>query len=224
MRSPVLLLAAAALCAVPQILAQTRADPAPPVSLSAGMGVEYASYPDVTGLINATVLPSERVPQFKSAVEFFGAFALPLSELWLVKFEYAYTLASWSPQGAFGPASFSVAAHMPSVILQYMLTDRGVYNVRVGAGGGYHFGALAEKYLSLDDTFRGKGPGVVIEIEANTAFGDHLFAYLGGNIRWEFIGGLLDGPGVSPGVASGGSGVTLHSFGAGARLGACYLF
>ena len=218
------LLMTAALCAVLQARAQTHPDPAPRVSLSAGMGVEYASYADATALINATSLPSERVPQFKSAVEFFGACAFPLSEVWLVKFEYAYTLASWSPQGAFGPASFSVTAHMPSVILQYMLTDRGVYNVRVGAGGGYHFGHLAEKYLSLDGTFSGKGPGVVLEVEANTAFGDHLFAFLGGNIRWEFIGGLLDASGESPGAAGGGGGVTLHSFGAGARLGACYLF
>ncbi len=218
------LLMSAEFCGVPVVRAQTHAGPSPRASLSAGMGVEYASYSDVTGLVNATVLPTERVPRFKSAVEFFGACTLPLSDLWLLKFEYAYTLGSWSPLGAFGPASFSVTAHMPSVILQYMLADRGVYNVRVGAGGGYHFGILAEKYLSLDDTFRGKGPGMVIEIEANTAFGDHLFAYLGGNIRWEFIGGLLDASGVSPGIASGGSGVTLHSFGAGARLGACYLF
>jgi hypothetical protein len=219
-----LLLVAAAICAFSQVRAQTHADLAPRVSLSGGMGVEYATYPDVTGLVNVTALPSERVPQFKSAVEFFGAFALPLSELWLLKFEYAYTLGSWSPLGAFGPASFSVTTHMPSVILQYMLTDRGVYNVRVGVGGGYHFGSLGEKYLSLDDTFNGKGAGMVLELEANTAFGDHLFAFLGGNIRWEFIGPLLDVSGVSPGVGSGGSGVTLHSFGVGARLGACYLF
>jgi hypothetical protein len=222
-RIPVLL-TAAALCTLSQVRAQTHADPPPRASLSAGMGVEYASYADVTDLINVTALPSERVPQFKSAVEFFGAFSLPLSDLWLLKFEYAYTLASVSPQGALGPAAFSIRAHMPSLILQYMLTDRGVYNVRVGVGGGYHFGSLAEKYLSLDETFTGKGPGFLLEIEANTAFGDHLFAFLGGNIRWEFMGRLLDDSGVSPGVASGGLPVTLHSFGAGARLGACYLF
>jgi hypothetical protein len=223
MKTP-LLLVAATFCLLPQLRAQTHADAAARASLSAGMGVEYASYSDVTGLINVTALASERVPEFKSAVEFFGAFALPLSDLWLLKFEYAYTLASWSPQGAFGPAAFSVATHMPSVILPYLLPPRGVHPARGGAGGGYHFGSLGEKYLSLDDTFNGKGAGMVFELEANTAFGDHLFAFLGGNLRWEFIGGLLDGSGVSPGVASGGSGVTLHSFGVGARLGACYLF
>ena len=227
MRNPLrfpLLLMTAAFCAVPGVRAQAPAGPGPRVSLSAGMGVEYASYSDVTTLINATLPYGGAAPGFKSAVEFFGAFALPLSDLWLLKLEYAYTLASWSPQGAYGPATISVTMNMPSVILQYMLTDRGVYNVKVGAGGGYHFGNMAEKYSYLNNTYAGKGPGMVVEIEANTAFGDHLFAFLGGNIRWELIGPISDGSGTSPGVGSSGLAVTLHSFGAGARLGACYIF
>jgi len=220
MKIPLLLMAA--LWIHLQVSAQTQGESAPRPSLAAGMGVEYASYPDVADLIAA--LPSSAVAQFKPGVEFFGSLAFPLSDLWLLKFEYAYGLASWSPQGPFGPAEFNVATHMPSLILQYVLTDRGVYNVRAGAGGGYHFGSLSEKYLSLDNTYSAKGPGLVLEVEANTAFGDHLYAYLGANIRWEFIGRLLDDSGGSPGVASGGSPATLHSFGAGARLGACYLF
>ena len=220
MRIPVLLLAT--LYAFPQAQGQPQAGQSPRGSLSAGMGVEYVSWSDVNDLVAA--LPAARPAQFTAAVEFFGALAFPLSDLWLLKLEYAYTLASFSPQGTFGPASFSVSAHMPSLILQYVLVDRGVYNVKAGGGGGYHFGTLSEKYLTLDDTFAAKGPGFVLDIEANTAFGDHLFAYLGGNIRWEFIGRLLDASGVSPGVASGGSPATLHSFGAGVRLGACYLF
>jgi hypothetical protein len=214
----------ALLSALSRLSAQSQEEFAPRASLCAGMGVEYISGADVVDLINVTALPSERISQFKAAVEFFGAGAIPLSDLWLLKFEYAYTLASYSAQGYYGPASFSVSAHMPSLILQYMLIDRGVYNVRAGAGGGYHFGSLSEKYLSLDGQFSGKGPGAVLEIEANTAFGDHLFAFLGGNLRWEFIGALRDASGESPGVASSGSPVTLHSFGAGVRLGACYLF
>ena len=222
MRGPVFLMAA--LCALPQVRAQTHGDSAPRASLSAGMGVEYASYSDVTSLINATLTPGGAASGFKSAVEFFGAFALPLSDLWLLKLEYAHTLASWSPEGPYGPASISVTLDMPSLIFQYLLVDRGVYNVKVGAGGGYHFGSMEEKYSYLNNTYTGKGPGMVLEIEANTAFGDHLFAFLGANIRWELIGAISDGSGTSPGVGSGGSGVTLHSFGAGARLGACYLF
>jgi hypothetical protein len=188
------------------------------------MGVEYASYADVTTLINATVSPAQVVPRFKTAVEFFGAGTLPLTAPWLLKIEYAYTLATFSPQGPFGPATFNVTYHMPSLILQYMLLDRGVYSVRLGAGGGYHFGRLEENTLYLNDAFTGKGPGIVVEIEANTAFGDHLYAYLGANARWELIGSVADAQGASPGVSSSGLPVTFHSFGAGARLGASYLF
>lgn len=214
----------AALCLVTQAGAQTAPAVAPRVSLSAGMGVEYASYSDVTTLINAYFSAGQAVPRFKSAVEFFGACAVPVSDPWLLKFEYAYTLATFSPQGAYGPATFNVTYHMPSLILQYMLLDRGVYNVRVGAGGGYHFGSMEVNSYYFGGTFTGKGAGLVLEAEANTAFGDHLYAYLGGNIRWESVGPLLDSSGESPGVASSGSAVTLHSFGAGARLGLSYLF
>ncbi len=212
------------LCALTQLHAQTQPDPAPRASLSAGMGVEYASYADVSTLINATVSPAQVVPRFKTAVEFFGAGTLPVAGPWLLKFEYAYTLATFSPQGAFGPATFNVTYQMPSLILQYMLLDRGVYSVRLGAGGGYHFGRLEENTLYLNDTFAGKGPGMVVEIEANTAFGDHLYAYLGANARWELVGTVTDALGATPGVGSSGLPVTLHSFGAGARLGASYLF
>jgi hypothetical protein len=215
---------AAALCVLARSGAESQTDAGPRMSLSAGMGVAYTSYADVTTLINATIAPAAAVPRFKSAVEFFGAFTFPVSHLWLLKFEYASTLASFSPQGAYGPASISVTGQMPSLIVQYMLIDRGVYNVRAGAGGGYHFGSMQEKYFSINTVYTAKGAGVVAEIEANTAFGDHLFAFLGANIRWDLIGPLLDGSGASPGVGSGGSAVTLHTFGAGVRLGASYLF
>jgi hypothetical protein len=204
--------------------AQAQPDSAPRVSLSAGMGVAYASYADVTTLINATMTPSQVVPQFKTAVEFFGACTFPLLAPWLLKFEYAYTLATFSPMGPFGPTTFNVTYHMPSVILQYVLIDRGVYNVKAGAGGGYHFGILEEKSTYFNSTYSAKGPGFVLEMEANTAFGDHLFAYLGANVRWDAVGRVTDSSGASPGIGSSGSGITLHSFGAGGRLGASYLF
>ena len=197
---------------------------APRAAIAAGMGVEYIAASDVTDLVNVTALPSARAPQFRAAVEFFGSCAFPLAGRWMLKLELAYDLSSYTVDGAFGPASWNMHWTMPSLILQYVLVDRGVYNVRVGAGGGYHLGALAEKYLSLDDTFTAGGPGALAELEANTAFGDHLYAFLGANIRWEFVGALRDAGGSSPGIASGGAGATLHAFGAGARLGACYMF
>jgi hypothetical protein len=65
---------------------------------------------------------------------------------------------------------------------------------------------------------------MLAELEANTALGDHLFANLGGNIRWSFIGTITNSAGVKPGRAAGGSGTTLKFFGAAARLGLSYRF
>jgi len=156
-------------------------------------------------------------------VEFFGAFCAPLSDLWLLKLEYAYTLASWSPQGAYGPATISVTMNMPSVILQYMLTDRGVYNVKVGAGR-IPFREHGGEILLSEQHIRGEGTGDGVEIEANTAFRATTSSRSWGEYPLGADRTNSDGSGTSPGVGSSGLAVTLHSFGAGARLGACYLF
>jgi len=198
--------------------------PSPRPALSAGFGVSYVSAPDVVALINATVSPSERVAQFNAMGEFFGAFSFPLSDLWVVKLEYAYIAGSYSAASGFGPADFGFGVHMPSLLLHYVLAERGVYSFTVGAGGGLSVGTLSEKYVTIDDRFSGSGASMLAELEANTALGDHLFANLSGNVRWSFIGAITNSAGVKPGRAAGGSGTTLGFFGAAARLGLSYRF
>jgi hypothetical protein len=206
--------------------AQTRPDEPSPLhpALAAGMGVSYVSPRDLVDLINATGGAAGRVPQFRAFGEFFGAFSVPLSADWILKFEYAYLTGSYAVSSLYGPADFSVTAHLPSVIAQYVLASRGTYDLKLGFGAGYHVGTLAEKFLTIDDRYTGRGPGFVAELEGNTAFGEHLFAFLGVNLRWSFIGELANEGGVSPGHASGGGGTTLTLFGAGARLGMSYHF
>lgn len=194
-------------------------------AISAGMGVEYFSAPDVVDFINALVAPyaGQRVPQFRPAVQFFGALVYPLSIDWVVKAEYLYMLASYTPEVTGVSSDFTLTIHMPSVIFQYVLWDERLYNIKAGAGLGYHFAALSDKFLTIDDRLTGKGLGIVADLEGNTAFGDHLFAYLGGDIRWEFIGTMKS--------RSSGSQTsqliplpTGNSFGIGARLGLSYYF
>jgi hypothetical protein len=192
--------------------------------IAAGLGVAYCSARDVVNLVNASALSAERVDEFHAMAEFFVSCSLPLSEDWIIKLEYAFLTGTYSAGSLFGPADFSVTAHMPSVILQYVLAERGVYNFRIGAGGGYYAGALAEKYLTIDDRYTGSGVGVLTELEANTAFGEHLFAHLGANLRWSLIGRLANASGVSPGGGSGGEQATLRFFSAGARIGFSYFF
>jgi hypothetical protein len=190
--------------------------------VSAGMGVTYMNPADIVELVNATPGAVERISQFRSGVEFFGCFSLPLHPEWVLKLEYAYQLGSCNINTTGDPAQYGITVHAPTAILQYVLTERGVYNVRVGVGGGYWFGSVSEKYVYIDDRYDGAGPGFVLDLEGNTAFGDNFYAYLGGTARWQFIGELADANGRSPGNVAVGSATTLHAFGVGARLGFTY--
>ena len=204
---------------------EAQGETAPRGSLSAGMGVSYLAPKDIVALVNVTAIPSERLSQFHAAGEFFGAAAYPLSQRWMLKAEYAYLTWSTTVDGGYGQADFGLTVHMPSVILQYIIVDEGSFDVKCGAGGGYHFGSYSEKYSYLSgESYTAKGPGFVLEMEANTAFGDHLEAFLGGNIRWSFIGTLTNAEGMVPGRNADGSTVTMNFFGAGARLGLSYFF
>jgi hypothetical protein len=196
------------------------------VALSGGMGVEYISAPRVVDYINTLIAAytTERVPEFKSAAQFFGAFSYPLSSDWVLKAEYVYLLGSYNPVIPFRSSEFTLTMNMPSIILQYVLWDEGLYNVKVGGGLGFHFASLTTTFLTLDDHLSAKGPGSLIELEANTAFGDHVFAYLGTDLRWEFIGEFKKPSGFQgsqPAVAPVPTG---NSFGIGARLGFSYYF
>ncbi len=193
-------------------------DPRPGASI--GMGVSYVNPQDIVDYIRGIVGRGQDLPEFKSAVEFFGAVSVPISNVWLLKFEYAYLLGTYNVQTLFGPGEFSFSTHMPTVIGQYVLVEEGSYYVKVGAGGGYHVGVLSESFGTLNDKLTGHGLGTVVELEANTAFGEDFYGNIGGNLRWEFIGDLT----TSTRTISAGSIPTLHFFGLGVKFGFTYYF
>ena len=190
------------------------------IGISAGLGVNYHNAKDIVDRINGNSVTTQRISSFKSGAEFFGAVSFPILPDWAVKIEYSYLLASYSQPTNFGNAEFSYHVHMPSVIAQYILYEAETYNLKLGAGAGYHLGSYSEKYSSVDATFTGNGIGTVLELEANTALGEHLFAHLGTQLRWDFIGELTN----ASGKPAGNVLTTLNFFSAGARLGMSYYF
>ncbi len=187
--------------------------------LSAGMGVCYLNAPDIVALVNATA--GTRESDFKAVVEFFGAGSVPLSQDWALKLEYAYLLGGYTVPGPFGGSEFTVTLQMPTLMLQYILAEEGVYNIKAGIGFGYHFGELRTNGALLGDaSYNGKGLGSLLEFEANTAFGEDLFGFLGLEMRWDFVGNLKDEAGRSPGPNA----VALDFFGIGAKFGFSYYF
>ncbi len=187
------------------------------IGIIAGMGVNYHSMHDVVDRINGTSIGAQRAAEFKSGVEFFGAGSFPLSEDWALKLEYSYLLASYTQSSNFGNAEFSYGVHMPTLVGQYVLYAGESYDFKAGLGFGYHFGTYSEKYSVIDASYKGSGPGALLELEGNTSLGDNIYAHLGTQLRWDFVGDVKDAAGKAP---SGNTGaVSLHFFSVGARLG-----
>jgi hypothetical protein len=184
------------------------------------MGVWAVSIPDVRALVHS--LTGVRVSEFTSAVEFGGSVSVPLTGEWMLGIDYGYLLGSISVPDAFGRGAFTFTAHVPSLVLQYALAEEETYHVRVGAGAGYHWGAFSQEYSTLDTRATCAGPGFLAALEANTALGDNLFAYLAVLVRWEFQGELTDGAGRPARGSPDGPGATFHFFAPGARLGMTY--
>jgi hypothetical protein len=185
------------------------------IGIAGGMGVEYFNASDIVDRIAG--LTGTRNSDFVGAAEFFGAVIVPMGKRWTAKLEYSYLIAGYNVQTGFPGSDFSVSVHMPTVIAQYVLADAGTYNVKAGAGIGYHFGSYTERYGTIDAVYTGSGPGFKLDLEANTAFGDNLFAYLGADLRWDAIGELSDD--ITP---TGAIPPALDFFSVGAKLGFIY--
>jgi hypothetical protein len=209
------------------VVAQTNSDAeyhSTRIGVSAGMGVNYHNAPDIVNRVNASTV-SRRAESFKSGVDFFVALSVPLSRDWVAKLEYVYSFSSYSIPSSFITGfneEFSYRIHMPTIIAQYILYEAQTYNFKVGAGAGFHLGSYDEK-LTSTGAFEASANGVgsVLELEGNTALGENLYAHLGAQLRWEFVGELRDGAGRKP-IATAST--TLHFFSVGARLGMSYYF
>ncbi len=189
-------------------------------SLAGGMGVAYLRAGDIADY--ATALSGRRMSDFTTAVDFFGAADVPLSARWVLSAEYSYLLGGINDLGPGTELTFR--AHLPTLLVRYVLVEEERYNVRVGPGVGYHAGTLTVRYGTIAGDYSGSGPGLKLDVEANTALGENLFARLGVDLRWEFIGALRDAGGGELAAPLGADAPTLHWFSAGARLGATWYF
>lgn len=202
--------------------------PMPPLSeriaVAAGMGVSYIAAGDLVDLVNATPAAEEVVPAWRTGIQFFGSLTLPMFPRWDVKADYAYLLASYSVAsgyGAGGTVDYTMTAHLPTVVVQYIVVDRPEYAVRFGAGVGYHFGELTMTFFGQDQRYTATGLGALLEVEGMTAVGEHLFAVLSVNARWEWIGALTDSYGREPANLPGST--TLRMVVPSVRIGVAYV-
>ena len=183
-----------------QTLAERNDEPkerANAFSLYGGMGVSLASDPHLVDYINVLVDPSQRVADFATDVEFFGGAEIPVDDEWAAVFEYSYLFKSYNlPTYGNGTYTIFYSLHLPVAMAQYVIPGKG-YFVKLGGGLGYHTGLIEQKttLYPTDITYAAHGVGVKLNAVGQTAFDEHLYAYIGGTLRWEFLGDVKDASG-----------------------------
>ncbi len=198
------------------------------IAFSAGMGLTYVNGSDVVDYIS--FVTSTKQNDFTSAVEFYGGPEVLLNSDFGLKLEYAYLFTSYSVNTASVPGTyqFSYAAHLPTAIVYRMFSGEGYY-FKLGGGIGYHFGIFKRTDPSSNATQRyaASGGGAKLEIVGNTAFDKKLFAIIGVDLRFDFIGDLKDDSGKKiTNLRSSGtsSNVTLNFVSFGVKFGLAYYF
>ena len=188
--------------------------------ISGGLGVTMINVGDVVGFISSQTGTTQTA--FATAGEFFGAAEIQVSEEWGLKLEYASLVNSYNVPVSPLVYSYSYNVQMPTLILHRIITGKG-YLLKFGGGAGYHMASFHQDNPPGYPSYSAKGIGLKLDAEGNSAFDDHLFAYIGAEIRDDILGELKDANGIALPNPSASS-VKMNFIAVGIKFGLSYFF
>lgn len=194
------------------------------LSLYGGMGVSMAAAPDLIDYLNAVGGSMQRLDDFATHVEFFGGVEMPLGEGLGGAVEYGYLFKSYTlPTVSAGTYTVFYNLHLPTAMVQYVVPGRG-YFLKLGGGVGYHVGSVEQRnsIYGTDSSYTSRGVGLKVQAVGQTAFDEHLYAYLSADMRWEFMNRLKNSNGNT--LHSLGKEASLSMFAVGLGFGLIYYF
>lgn len=162
--------------------------------VSAGLGIDAFSTPTVTDYINRVAQPREAVEEFSTAVEFSVTTEVKVSAEWSAGLDYNYLVKSYSVEGVGGGSKFTYGAHMPFLVVHYVIPWQHS-RLKVGGGAGMVLSTFEEQLFggSSIRRYQARGGGVKLEAVGNSRFDDHLYGVIAADIRWVFGGTFHDG-------------------------------
>jgi hypothetical protein len=163
------------------------------LDVSASMGLDFKSSPTFKDYINMNFAKgNDQLASFKSAVAFTTEADYKLGNNFALGLEYNLQIDSYNTAvGSGGIYEISYSLHRPTLIAFYILPGQG-YQFKFGGGLGYRYASLKEKIYTSTD-YSASGLGVIVKAEANTLLSKNLFALIGGNFRYDFLGDVSDG-------------------------------
>jgi hypothetical protein len=156
--------------------------------LRGSMGINIVNTPYLVDYLQENYAQGEIVNSFSSAVEF-GFEAGYEMEKYQIGLEYAYEMSSFTYTFISGKYNFDYGVSSPSLMGYYLIKGTG-YKFKFGGGVGPRLLSVDETKppLAQAENYKVTGFGVVLRADGTTALGGNIYAYIGFDLRYNFIG------------------------------------
>ena len=156
------------------------------IKISTGMGIDVVNNTSLKEYINFTFFdPDNEVKSFHKTMSLFGEIDYVLNEKYQIGLEYNHTFFFHSSP-ARGNYELDYQIYKPSIVGYYVMPGEG-YELKFGGGIGFRYVSLDEKILS-EENFTSSGIGVLAKFIGNTGLGGDFYAYISGDIRYDYLG------------------------------------
>ena len=167
---------------------------AQPVSVDAGLGLEYFNAPSLNKYLNFAAPGAMPLSAYQSAIQFTAGGEYFLSRDWAIGLEYGYITKTVSSGSALGSQQIDFSYYLPTVMLRRVVVGERYY-IQFGGGVGYHFGGLnaSSPYSDKTADYSCQGLGFKADASLDTQLGEKLYARVDAEARAEFMGTLKSG-------------------------------
>lgn len=187
--------------------------------ISSGMGIDLVYNPSIEEYVNVNFFdPENKLKTFNKSLSVFGELTYSLNEKYQIGLEYNHTFFFYSSTYR-NNYNLDYEIYKPTLIGYYVFPGNG-YEFKFGGGIGYRYAVLEEKIFSTQE-YNSSGVGILFKACGNTALGDNFYAYIGANLRFDYLG-EPDANGIKLVDQKTKENVNLNSLSFGIKLGVSY--
>ena len=159
------------------------------IDITAGMGLNFFSAPDIKDYINSYSTAVDEMQSFNTSADFFGEIGYDINQNYQIAIEYTFNIYSFNSTGINGIYDLEVDQHKPSLIGYYVLPGNG-YKVKIGLGVGIRNAKIKEKFSGLTKTadYSTSGFGFMAKAQGDTNLSGDFYAVIAGELRYDIPG------------------------------------
>lgn len=160
--------------------------------ISAGMGLNFFSAPDLRDYINSNFVSSTEIGSFNTSADFFGEVGYNFNEVnktryYQISLHYSFNIYSFNSSFVSGIYDIQLNQHKPSLMGYYVFAGEG-YKFKLGAGVGLRTALIDEELYGTTESYSSSGVGFLLKAQGDTKLGGDFYALIAGEVKYDLPG------------------------------------